>query len=163
MIKLIITVFVFSALWLNSFSQFRKNAVVLDIAGKAFSIYDISYERYLTEKLHFGVGIGLEAISKVYYTGGETTNLDFRFPLYGAYSFGKKKHHVITELGVTFEEHFMTHAGINSDLWPFISCGYEFRGSRIIFRVPVYLTYVGQNAWWPSVLPWAGLSIGMPF
>jgi len=32
-----------------------------------------------------------------------------------------------------------------------------------IFRVPVYLTYIGPDARWPTVIPWTGLSIGMPF
>jgi len=62
--KFIIWVFVFSAVCLNGFSQYKKNAVVLELAGKAFSFYDISYERYLSERLHLGAGVGLEGASK---------------------------------------------------------------------------------------------------
>jgi hypothetical protein len=161
--KSIIGVVVISAVSLEGFSQFKKNAVVLEIAGKAFSYYDISYERYLSAKFHLGVGVGLEGISKGLSQTGEHTDFDFRFPVYGAYTFGKKKHHVMTEIGMTFEEHWHTGIGIITDLWPFISGGYEYRGKKIFIRVPVYLTYVGPNEWWPSVLPWAGLSIGVPF
>lgn len=162
-VKFIIWVVLFFAVCLSGFSQNKKNAVVLELAGKAFSYYDISYERYLCEKFHLGIGIGLEGVSKGYSQSGEHTDFDFRFPLYCAYTFGKKKHHVMTEIGVTFEEHWHTGIGIYTDLWPFISGGYEYRGSKIIIRIPIYLTYVGPNEWWPSVLPWAGLGIGVPF
>jgi len=161
--KFIIWVFVFSAVCLNGFSQYKKNAVVLELAGKAFSFYDISYERYLSERLHLGAGVGLEGASKGYSLTGKHTDFDFRIPIYGGYTFGKKKHHIMTEIGVTFEEHWHTGIGVYTDLWPFISGGYEFRGSRIFIRIPVYLTYVGPNEWWPAVLPWVGLSIGLPF
>ena len=162
-IKFIIWIVVFSAVCLNGFSQNKKNAVVLELAGKAFSYYDVSYERYLLEKFHLGIGVGMEGISKGYSQSGDHTDFDFRFPIYGAYTFGKKKHHVMTEIGVTFEEHWHTGIGVYTDLWPFISGGYEYRGSKVIIRVPIYLVYVGPNEWWPSVLPWAGLSIGVPF
>jgi len=153
---------VFFAACLNGFSQ-KKNAVVLEFGGKAFSYYDISYERYLGAKLHLGVGLGFEGASKAYSQKGLSTELDFRIPVYAAWSFGKKKSHVMTELGVTLEEQWHTGLSLITDLWPFISGGYEYRGEKIIIRVPVYLVYVGPNAWFPPVLPWVGLSLGMPF
>ena len=162
--RIIIGIAVLSAVCLTGFSQYKKNAVVLEISGKAFfSIYDISYERYLSEKFHLGAGVGLENLYKVYSQSGTHTEYDLMFPVYGGYTFGNKKHHLMTEIGLTIEEHWTTGMGGYSDLWPFISGGYEFRGSRIIVRIPVYLVYVGPNEWWPSVLPWAGLSIGVPF
>jgi len=153
----------FSAVCLNGFPQNKKNAVVLEIAGKAFSYYDVSYERYLFEKFHLGIGVGFESASKGFSQSGEHTDFDFRFPIYAAYAFGKKKHKIMTEIGVTFEEHLHTGIGIITDLWPFISGGYEYHGEKIIVRFPIYLVYVGPNSWWPSVLPWAGLSLGVPF
>lgn len=156
-------VIVFSAVCLNGFSQNKKNAVVLELAGKAFSYYDVSYERYFLKKFHLGIGVGMEGISKGYSQSGDHIDFDFRFPIYGAYTFGKKKHHIMTEIGVTFEEHWYTCIGVTTGLWPFISGGYGYHGDKIIIRIPIYLVYVGPNAWWPSVLPWAGLSLGVPF
>ncbi len=147
----------------NGFSQTKKNAVVLEFAGKSFSYYDISYERYLCEKFRLGIGIGLEGMSKLYSQSGVHSEFDLRFPVYGALILGKKKHHMITEIGVTFEEDWGIGIGTYTDLWSFISGGYEYIGSKFIFRLPIYLVYVGPNEWWPSVLPWAGLSIGVPF
>jgi hypothetical protein len=39
-VKFILWVVVFSAVCLNGFSQNKKNAVVLELAGKAFSYYE---------------------------------------------------------------------------------------------------------------------------
>jgi hypothetical protein len=156
-------VVVFASVCLNGFSQYKKNAVVLELGGKAFSYYDVSYERYLLEKFHLGIGVGMEGISKGYSQSGDHTDFDFRFPIYGAYTFGKKRHHILTEIGVTFEEHWHTGIGIITDLWPFISGGYEFRESKIIFRAPIYLVYLGPNEFFPTISPWVGLSIGVPF
>jgi hypothetical protein len=163
-IRLIIWTAMYLMVCLNSFSQFKKNAVVLDLAGKSFYYFDISYERYLSEKFHLGAGAGLAGISTLYKSPEEkATELNLRFPVYGAYAFGKKRHHVISEFGLTIDGSFCSYGSSILSLWPFISIGYEFKGDDIIIRVPVYLGYIGKNAWFPPVMPWAGLSIGVPF
>jgi hypothetical protein len=149
---------------LNSFSQYKKNVLVLDLAGKSFFYFDISYERYLSEKFHLGAGAGLAGFSTLYINSEESfKEYNIRFPLYGAYAFGKRKHHVISEFGLTLDCIFSSPLSSVSSIWPFISIGYEFKGEKIIFRVPVYLGYIGENEWYPSVMPWAGVSIGVPF
>lgn len=163
-ILLLIWTFVFSMLCLNSFPQYKKNAVVVDLAGKSFYYFDVSYERYLSEKFHIGAGAGLAGISTLYRNPDEMANeYNIRFPLYGAYALGKRKHHVISELGLTIDCIFSSFGNYISALWPFLSIGYEFKGDKIIIRVPVYLGYIGKNEWYPSVMPWTGLSIGVPF
>jgi hypothetical protein len=163
-INLLIWTAMFSVTCLNCHSQYKKNTVVLDLAGKSLYYFDISYERYLTEKLHFGAGAGLGNIYTGYKHPDEKhRDFELRFPVYGAYALGKKRHHAITELGVMIEDDFSTDWKSLLRFWPFISIGYEFKGSNIIIRIPVYLGYVGPNLWWPAILPWAGLSIGVPF
>jgi hypothetical protein len=163
-IKLIIWTITYSVICLNSFAQYKKNVVVLDLAGKSFYYFDISYERYLSEKFHFGAGVGLAGISTLYINPDEQFNeYNIRFPIYGAYALGKKKHHVISELGMTIDGIFSSSETYISSLWPFLSIGYEFKGDKIVIRIPVYLGYIGENEWYPKVMPWAGLSFGVPF
>jgi hypothetical protein len=162
--RILIWTIIVSMVSLNSFSQYKKNALVLDLAGKSFYYFDISYERYLSEKFHLGAGAGLAGISILYKNPDESfKEFNIRFPVYGAYAFGKKKHHVISELGLTLECVFSSAGSSVSSLWPFFSIGYEFKGEKIIIRVPVYLVYIGENEWYPGVVPWAGVSIGVPF
>jgi hypothetical protein len=163
-IKLILVTAICSAVSLNSYSQYKKNAVVLDLAGKSFYYFDITYERYLSEKFHLGAGAGLAGISTLYKNSDEKAmEFNIRFPIYGAYALGKKKHHIISEFGLTIDALFCSFGSSISSLWPFISIGYEFKGDNMIIRIPVYLGYIGKNEWYPSVMPWAGLSIGVPF
>jgi len=163
-IRLILWTAMCSAVSLNSYSQYKKNAVVLDLAGKSFYYFDITYERYLSEKFHLGAGAGLAGISTLYKNADEkATEFNIRFPVYGAYALGNKKHHVITELGLTIDSFICSFGSSISSLWPFISIGYEFKGDNMFIRIPVYLGYIGKNEFFPSVMPWAGLSIGVPF
>jgi hypothetical protein len=163
-IKLILWTILFFVISLDSFCQFKKNAIVLDLAGKSFYYFDISYERYLSEKFHLGAGAGLAGISTLYKSPDEMIKeVNLRFPVYGAYALGKKKHHAVTELGITIDAIFSSSGSYISGLLPFISIGYEFKGEKIIIRVPVYLGYIGDNEWYPVVMPWAGFSIGVPF
>jgi len=163
-IKLLIWTIFITMVSLNCYSQYKKNVLVLDLAGKSFYYFDISYERYLSEKFHLGAGAGLAGVSTLFVNPDESfKEYNIRFPLYGAYVFGKKKHHAISELGLTFDCIFSSGRSYVSALFPFISIGYEFKGEKIIVRVPVYLGYIGKNEWYPSVMPWAGVSIGVPF
>lgn len=161
--KFLIAVVFLSSWCLNGLTQDRKNAVVLELGGKSFYYFDISYERYLTPRFHLGAGVGLGGIYTMYNSVGNFKNYEIRLPVYGGYALGKKKHHAITEFGVMIEDDYHTNGYSSFHLWPFISGGYEFKGDKIIIRVPVYLGYVGKNLWYPPILPWAGVSIGVPF
>jgi hypothetical protein len=155
---------VFTVIYADSYCQYKKNALVLDLAGKSFSYFDISYERYLSEKFHLGAGAGLGGISTLYMNPDEMAKeYNIRFPIYAAYALGKKKHHALTELGMTIDVSFISFGNSISSLIPFGSIGYEFKGEKIIIRVPVYLVYIGKNEWFPGIMPWAGFSIGVPF
>ena len=163
-IRLILLTAICSAVSLNSYAQYKKNAVVLDLAGKSVYYFDITYERYLSEKFHIGAGAGLAGISTLYKDADETaTELNIRFPVYSAYALGNRKHHAIAELGFTIDSFICSFGSSISSLWPFISIGYEFKGDNMFIRIPVYLGYIGKNEFFPSVMPWAGLSIGVPF
>jgi hypothetical protein len=163
-VKFILCTAVLTVICLNSFPQYKKNAVILDLAGKSLYYFDIAYERYLVESFHLGAGAGLAGISHMYINEEEKElDLNLRFPVYCGYSFGKRRHHAIAETGITLDCINCFSGSSDISVWPFISIGYEYRGSKIIIRVPVYAIYVGHNEWWPPVWPWAGVSIGVPF
>jgi hypothetical protein len=163
-VKLIIWPLLLSVICLDSFSQYKKNAIVLELAGKSFGYFDISYERYFYERFHFGGGIGISKKDHLYYDGGMFTRYNFTIPLYGAYSFGQKKHHAISEFGTTIRGYTAPNGSVSiDDQFLFISIGYEFKGEKFIFRAPVYLAYIGRNEFFTSVVPWFGLSFGRLF
>ena len=162
--KLITSFLFLSLICLNSFSQYKKNAVVFELLGKSSYYFDISYERNLSERIHIGSGIGLAGINHLYYSGGDFHEVNFSIPIYGAYSFGQKKHRLISEIGISIRGETVPDGFAHfTDLIPFISAGYEYKGERYFLRVPVYLSYIGRNEFFPSVMPWIGVSFGRLF
>ena len=146
------------------FFQYKKNAVILEVLGKSCYYFDISYERNVTERIHIGTGIGLGGIYHLYYNGGDFHEVNFSIPIYGAYSFGQKKHRLITEIGMSILGNTTPYSLLSfSDVTPFISAGYEYKGEHYVFRVPVYFAYIGRNEFFPSVMPWIGVSFGRLF
>jgi hypothetical protein len=162
--KLITSFFFLSLICLNSFSQYKKNAVVFEALGKSFYYFDISYERNITEKFHIGSGIGFAGVSHLYYSGGDFRKVNFSIPVYAAYSFGQKKHRLISEAGISIWGETVLNGFVRlSDVIPFVSAGYEYKGEKYVFRVPVYFAYVGRNEFFPAVMPWLGVSFGRLF
>jgi len=149
---------------MNGISQYKKNAVVFEVLGKSFYYFDISYERNVTERIHIGSGIGLAEINHLYYIGGDFHKVNYSIPIYVAYSFGQKKHRLISEIGVSVLGNTTPYSILSfSDVTPFISAGYEYKGEHYVFRVPVYFAYIGRNEFFPSVMPWIGVSLGRLF
>jgi len=162
--KLIPLFLLLSAICLSGFSQYKKNAVVFEVLGKSYYYFDISYERNVTERMHIGSGIGFAGIHHLYYSGGDFHEVNFSIPIYVAYSFGQKKHRLISEIGTSIWGNTTPHSFLSlSDVIPFISAGYEYKGEKYVFRVPVYFAYVGKNEFFSSVMPWIGVSFGRLF
>jgi hypothetical protein len=162
--KLTIMFFLLPLICLNSYPQYKKNAVVIELLGKSCYYFDISYERNLTERIHIGGGIGTSGIDHLDFNGGTFNRLNFSIPLYGAYSFGQKRHRIISEIGMSILGNTTPYNFLSlSDVTPFISVGYEYKGEHYVFRVPVYFAYIGRNEFFPSVMPWIGVSFGRLF
>ena len=163
--ELILMAFIFF-LFFNphSYPQYKKNSLTLEVLGKSLIFCDISYSRYLSEKFQIGAGLGLQSIGKLSSIDGTSTNVDYSIPVYGAYAFGTKKHHVVSELGITLTGYtnFKKRSGLYG-AGPFVSVGYELKGENYVFRVPLYLFYIGDNDFFPPVIPWFGLGLGRLF
>ena len=156
--------FLLPLICLNSYPQYKKNAVVIELLGKSSYYFDISYERNLSERIHIGGGIGTSGIDHLDFNGGTFNRLNFSIPLYGAYSFGQKRHRIISEIGASIFGNTTPDSFLSfSDVTPFIWIGYEYKGEHYVFRVPVYFAYIGRNEFFPSVMPWLGVSFGRLF
>jgi hypothetical protein len=162
--KLINLFFFLFLICLNGLSQYKKNAVVFEALGKSTYYFDISYERNLSERFHIGSGLGLSGINHLYNNGRYFRKMNFSIPIYGAYSFGQKKHRLISEMGMSIWGNTVNDGFLNfSDLIPFVSGGYEYKGEHYVFRVPVYFAYIGRNEFFPAIMPWIGVSFGRLF
>ena len=162
-VRFLILMILFSHLSIAGFTQYKKNAVVAEIAGKSFSFFGLEYERFLTERFRIGTGIGIGSKEQLVYGNGDTFDrYNFSVPVYGVYAWGRKKHHAITEFGFTLRGVTgpVTKASFD-EFYPYVSYGYEFKSDIFVFRIPVYLCYVGSSDFFPAVIPWLGLSFGV--
>ncbi|MCB0706611.1 MAG: hypothetical protein KDC34_14955 [Saprospiraceae bacterium] len=143
----------------------NPNVVTLELLGKSLIIFDVSYSRKLTDHIQLGMGLGFQDRSTLTTISGDYKVTDLNVPIFGTYIFGQKKHHAISELGVRLS--FTVSKFKESNYWnrpiPFVSFGYEFEGEHFVFRVPIYLAFVGKSELTSTFMPWAGLSFGYPF
>ena len=149
----------------------RPNSITVELLGKSFITSDVTYERRLTDRLSAGAGLGISAISRVIfvYDGTTYSTIDISVPVsfYGVVTLAGDRHRLIAPLGGVLFTEFAMHRYrryITGNFVPFIGLGYELRGERFAFRVPVYLAYLGE--WYellPSFMPWAGISFGVMF
>jgi hypothetical protein len=135
---------------LSGLSQDRKNAFTLELLGKSFYYFDISYERYLIDAFHVGGGVGISDIEHLQNNGAKYNRYFYSIPFYCGYAFGPGKNHFISELGTTIIGETGPGESTNySGRAPFISLGYEYKRDNFIFRAPVYLAYFGRNRFFP--------------
>ena len=153
----------------NGLCQYKKNAIVLELLGKSVIPFDLSYERYFSERFLIGGGIGMPTKTKFQDispvgNGTLTPNFyTFDVPVYCGYSFGQKKHHLNSELGIAFVLSTENkHANLLGTL-PFISLGYEFKGENYVFSIPVYFALRDAYNDSRQIVPWIGLSLGRLF
>jgi hypothetical protein len=162
--KLILLSAFLSSVLINSYSQEKKNAIILELAGKSDYYFDLCYERSFYGKFHLGIGAGMGNINTLYISPEESgKEYELRFPVYGGYSFLKKKHRIITQLGGSLFYDYPTTGSSTSEFFPFVTAGYEFRGFSLILRAQIYLFFVGSYEEYSDFFPFAGISIGLPF
>jgi hypothetical protein len=140
-------------------------------------VASLSYEYDIKPNFTVGTGWGFMQISSgKYYTHNETRqgryfDLVLSNQNYAMHRFFyQNKHRLITQYGITIQRrlefvHFSDGGIQYADrpyLVPFLSAGYEFKGDNIIFRIPVYIAWIGISDWLFPVMPWLGVSVGIP-
>ena len=168
-----VTLFIIVTLY-SSFApaQEKNSSLHLELLGKSIWFGSVTYEREFNPHLSYGFGLGY----KSFYTGGysssngEGTYYDLytTTPLYFLYQFFNTKQHLLTMAGVTMQHEIgFVHyfSGKNKPsyrpyLVPFIGIAYELEKDRFVFRLPLYLSWIGESDWFPALMPWAGISFG---
>lgn len=155
------------------------NSIHVELGGKSLIVGNVSYERELSDKLAIGAGLGFTDKSNVsgWVSGAtvEWTSYDFNLPIYGVTRLGKNtkcqslKHTFIIKYGVRVEAYLRDYKNssnydlsIDSEVFPFVSAGWEYSPKQNFFRTELYIFYFGEDAL-ISVLPWIGISYGRKF
>jgi hypothetical protein len=149
----------------------RSDSITLEILGKSSITAGIAYEREVTNFLTLGGGFGINGISKVdfLYEGATYRAIDLSVPanLYGILTLAGDRNRLILPFGVVVFTEFSIHRFrrfLEANPTPFLGLGYEIRGKRLTFRIPVYVAYLGEpSELLPGIMPWAGLSLGYRF
>lgn len=169
--------------FLFSHSAFGQQYFILntEVGGKVFVFGSVSLESYW-EKAQFGVGLGagfnsLSNSNQLIRDSLTNDLIEFRsseikIPLtaYVYKAFGNAKNRLIVPIGFTTlmdlqRSDFRGERSLEIDEMvplPFAGIGYELHGEKVIFRLPAYALYLGDdpNNIFPDILPWLGLGFG---
>ncbi len=164
---------------LNGFTQYKKNAVVLELAGKSPPV-SVCYQRFFSERFNIGAGIGMSMEGSSLQKFGDfyRKRINFNAPVYFGYSFGQKKSRLSSASGITFCLRWVDQSLLSGktkkfellDSAPFFSLGYEYRGEKYFFNIPVYLLRLKIEEWSEEFVgtrhimaPYIGVRIGRMF
>jgi hypothetical protein len=155
----------------------------IEFLGKAPLFGSVSYEHNFNRNYGIGIGLGVGNIATGTITrvlddsqmtivteDGRYLDVAASVPVYLIAKQGKGKHRIVEQLGFTtlvtgyFNKYPSGHVDKGTEAFglPFASIGYEYEGRRMVFRVPLYLGYLGKNSGiFPSFVPWGGVSLGI--
>ncbi len=156
-------------------NDFSKHSFNIELFGKGFWFASASYEYNIKQNFVLGAGLGfkgyLHGQSNRMHDGvsetGDYKDLYLYVPVYAMYKIGKKKHHILTTIGNSFislfhYNNYPSETKLNHELIlsPFAGIGYEYEPGTYFYRINVYAEYIGDNAWYPTVIPWLGFGFG---
>ena len=157
----------------------KKHALNIELLGRTCLFGSFNYEYSITPKFSIGAGIGLLNLQQ-----GNITRSNQPLPeqgryldavttqmFYVNYFLGKNRHKGIVSAGVTNlltlgrnKYPSETEVYSSSVLGANLGLGYQFTSDKMYYRLMAYcLTMPQPNTWFPSVIPWAGLSVGYRF
>ncbi len=164
--------------------EISKHSLNIELFGKGFYFGNLSYEYALKRNLVFGSGLGFQAQHTNSYDAPDYKNfkeLYLTIPLYMVFKTHKNKsRHIVFTLGVTplmsikhsgYNEYkkYFSQVKVNTsrvrkvDIFPNFAIGYESNSDTFYFRISIYAQYIGENGWFPSVVPWLGITFGRHF
>ena len=162
--------------------EVSKHSLNIELFGKGLYFGNLSYEYVLKRNLVFGSGLGFQAQHSNSYNlqnNKSVKELFLTVPLYMIFKTHKnKRHHIVFTLGVTpvisvkhsgystyknfYHNHETSRVRI-ADTYPAFAIGYESNSYTFYFRISIYAQYIGENYWYPSVIPWLGITFGRHF
>jgi len=162
--------------------QISKHSLNIELFGKGLYFGNFSYEYAFKRNLVFGTGIGFQAQHNNFYdlqNNKSVKELFLTVPLYMVFKTHKdKRHHIVFTLGITpllsvkhsgysaYKSSHYNHETSRFDMvrmFPSFAIGYEANFGTFYFRFSIYIQYLGENYWYTTVIPWAGITIGRHF
>lgn len=156
----------------HSYGQKGNSSLQLELFGKSLWFGALSYEYEFRDNLSLGLGYGFKGVQTGGYESlkGEGKYIDVitTTPFYIQYQFLNSRHHINSLAGFTIQNIFY-YVHYNSGkmqlnykphMIPFVGLAYEYEMDRFVFRVPVYLSWIGRSDWFYPLMPWAGVSFG---
>ena len=156
--------------------DYSKHSFNIELFGKGLWFESLSYEYNIKPKIAIGTGLGIHGFlrGKVIRSDnnnvseiGNYTETSFFIPTYIMYKVGKRKSHLLISAGSSFftffyYNNFPSEKTLDYDIYiaPFASLGYEYMPNKFFYRINIYAEYIGDNSWFPSVIPWLGFSFG---
>lgn len=157
----------------------KKHALNIELLGRTFLFGSFNYEYSITSNFSLGAGLGVLQLQQ-----GNITRSNQSLPeqgryfdavttqmFYVNYFLGKNRHKGIVSAGVTNLLTFgrnkypsETEVYSSSIFGANLGLGYQFNSDKMYYRLMAYcLTMPQPSTWFPSVIPWAGLSVGYRF
>lgn len=160
----------------TSFASENRHAVHLELLGKSVYYGTLTYEFDVKPNFTVGTGWGFMNIySGKYFTHNMREGRYFDLILTNQHYalhrfFYKGRHRLIAQYGLTIQNSLnfvrFNDGGLQFSnhpfLVPFAGTGYEFKSEKIYLRFPVYVAWIGVSDWFPALMPWFGLSVGIP-
>lgn len=182
--KIIQTLFIFFLFSFSFFSQQKeikqvdqkKHALNIELLGRTFFFGSFNYEYLITPNFSLGAGLGVLQLQQGNITRSNQSLLEQgRYfdavttqMIYVNYFLGKNRHKGVVSVGATNLLTFgrnkypsETEVYSSSILSLNLGLGYQFSSKKMYYRLMAYCLSIPQpNPWFPSVIPWAGLSVG---
>ncbi len=153
----------------------------IELLGKSVVFLNATYEHNFNRNIGIGIGLSFTMAQSgtitrevnyqtpdQYTEDGKYIDLAGTIPIYLITKQGKGKHRLIQQIGVTtmislFHNRYPSGTEIHNEtkVIPFASIGYEYEGERVVFRLPIYIGYIGDEGFFPAVVPWVGVSLGV--
>ena len=148
----------------------------MEAFGRTFFFGSFNYEYSIIPNFSLGAGIGVLQLQQGNITrNNQSLSEQGRYfdavttqMIYVNYFFGKNRHKGIFSVGGTNlltlgrnKYPSETESYSSSILLPNLGLGYQFSSKKMYYRLMAYCLYMPQpSTWFPSVIPWAGLSVG---
>lgn len=157
-------------------AQKGQHTIHAELGGRAFIWGSVNYEYHLANRLSLGAGLGLANAQRGDITrevnGATETGKYFDLynssTLYANYFAGSDRHQLVLSAGLTnYQEYHRNvypsgrESGLDMQVKPHLGMGYQYNGRDVFARLMGY--YMGMpepSGWFPSSMPWIGISVG---
>jgi hypothetical protein len=157
--------------------KISKHSLNIEILGRTIIWGSLNYEYKILKSISIGSGLGFTNILKgeIFRDNGgvpETgkyLDIGTSQMIYANYFPGKNKHQLFFTAGLTnfmmiYRKKFTsgTDYSVESQVKWNAGIGYQFSGNKTFFRFTAYcIRMPDPSGWFPEIIPWAGISIGL--